>query len=65
MTIPDANLRAVITDSLGKARNASITRAEMATLTRIDAYNKGIRNLTGLEHATNLQWLWTWSCEGE
>ena len=55
VTIPDANLRAVIADSLGNARNASITRAEMATLTRIDAYNKGIRSLTGLEHATNLQ----------
>ena len=55
VTIPDANLRAVITDSLGKSRNASITRAEMATLTRIDAPRKGIRNLTGLEHATNLQ----------
>ena len=53
--IPDANLRAVIADSLGKARNASITRAEMATLTRLDAPNKGIRSLTGLEHATNLQ----------
>ena len=57
VTIADANLRAVIADSLGKARNASITRAEMATLTRIDAPNKGIRSLTGLEHATNLQTL--------
>ena len=55
--IPDANLRAVIADSLDKASGAPITRAEMATLTRIDAPNKGIRNLTGLEHATNLQWL--------
>ena len=52
--IPDANLRAVIADSLGKAHNASITRAEMATLIRIVAPNKGIRSLTGLEHATNL-----------
>ena len=34
---------------------ASITRAEIATLTRIDASNKGIRSLAGLEHATNLQ----------
>ena len=34
VTIADANLRAVIVDSLGKAHNASITRAEMATLTR-------------------------------
>ena len=55
VTIPDANLRAVIADSLGKASGAPITRAEMASLTRIDAPNKGIRNLTGLEHATNLQ----------
>ena len=54
VTIADANLRAVIADSLGKARNAPVTRAEMATLTRIAAPNKGVRNLTGLEHATNL-----------
>ena len=54
VAIPDANLRAVIADSLGKAPDASITRAEMATLTRIDAPNKGIRSLTGLEHATNV-----------
>ena len=53
--IPDANLRAVIANRLGKASGAPITRAEMATLTRIDATNQGIRNLTGLEHATNLQ----------
>ena len=57
VTIPDANLRAVIADSLGKARGAPITRAEMATLTKLVARNKGIRSLTGLEHATNLQWL--------
>ncbi len=57
MTIADANLRAVISDSLGKAGNAPITRAEMATLTGFDASNKGIRNLTGLEHAVNLGWL--------
>ena len=57
-SISDANLRTVIGDSLGKARNASITRAEMATLTRLDASNKGIRSLAGLEHATNLQTLY-------
>ena len=53
--IPDANLRAVVADSLGKVSGAPITRAEMATLARLDAPNKGIRSLTGLEHATNLQ----------
>ena len=55
VAIPDANLRTAIEAALGKERGAPITRAEMATLTRIDAPNKGIRNLTGLEHATNLQ----------
>ena len=53
--IPDANLRAVIADSLGKARNAPITPAEMATLTSLDAQDMGIRDLTGLEFATNLK----------
>ena len=52
--IPDANLRAVIEDSLGKARGAPITPDEMASLTRFDAPNKNIRDLTGLEFATNL-----------
>ena len=52
--IPDANLRAVIANSLGKARNASITRVEMATLTRLEASNANISDLTGLEFATGL-----------
>ena len=52
--IPDANLRAAIEAALGKASGAPITQAEMATLTRIDAPNEGIRSLTGLEHAINL-----------
>ena len=54
INILDANLRAVIADSLGKAINDPITAVEMATLTRLDAQNKDIRDLTGLEHATNL-----------
>ena len=55
--IPDANLRAVIADSLGKASGEAITTAEMATLTRLEAPNKDISDLTGLKHATNLEWL--------
>ena len=55
--IPDANLRAVIADSLGKASDAPITQAEMASLTRLKAPNKNIRALTGLEFAINLTWL--------
>ena len=55
--IPDVNLRAVITENLGKAPNAPITVEEMATLERIFPENKGISDLTGLEFATNLEWL--------
>ena len=54
VVISDANLRAVISDSLGKARGAPITRADMATLRRIEARNANINNLTGLEFATEL-----------
>ena len=57
VNIPDANLRAVIADALGKAPNAPITPDEMATLTELDARDQGIRDLTGLEFATNLTWL--------
>ena len=53
--IPDTNLRAVIEEALGKAPGASITQADMARLRRIDADEKGISDLTGLEHATGLE----------
>ena len=52
--IPDANLRAAIETALGKSRNASITRAEMATLKHLGAPNSNISDLTGLEFATGL-----------
>ena len=54
VSIPDANLRAVIADNLGKERDAPITTAEMATLNDLRAVQKNIRDLTGLEYATNL-----------
>ncbi len=52
--MPDANLRAVIRDALGKSRFAPITVKDMASLTTLDASNRNIRDLTGLESATNL-----------
>ena len=55
VNIPDANLRAAIEEALGKTSNARITAEEMATLTRLDAVNRNISNLTGLESATNLE----------
>ena len=59
--IPDAYLRALISYSLGKARDAPITRADMATLTSLrhtpSTGRWEINNLTGLEFATNLDTL--------
>ena len=54
VTIPDANLRAAIAETLGKEPNSQMTRADMAKLTRLEAHNRDIRDLTGLEFATNL-----------
>ena len=53
--IPDPNLRAVIAEALGKGPGDSITVADIARLTRIDADERGITDLTGLEHATRLE----------
>ena len=52
--IPDANLRAAIETALRKASGAPITRAEMASLTRLEASDSDIRDLIGLEFATGL-----------
>ncbi len=52
---PDPNLRAAIEDALGKAPKSTITVAEMATLERLDANGKDIKDLRGLEFATNLE----------
>ena len=54
VNIPDANLRAAINKALGKASGDSITIADMARLTHLEARNANISDLTGLESATNL-----------
>ena len=54
VNIPDPNLRNAIEKALSKARGATITPADMTTLTALSATNQNIANLTGLEHATNL-----------
>ncbi len=55
LIIPDVNLRSAIVEALGKEdMTAPITLAEMATLTRLYANNRGIQDLTGIEFATNL-----------
>ena len=55
--IPDPNLRAAIAEALGKGPNAPITAAEMARLGRLDVERRGIRDLTGIQFATNLRLL--------
>ena len=58
--IPDTNLRAAVEAALGKAKGDPITPSEMAALTHLEASETGIRNLTGLEGATNLIDLGLW-----
>ena len=52
--IPDSNLRAAIAEKLGKAPD-SITETDLARLTELVADERGIRDLTGLEHAVRLE----------
>ncbi len=51
--IPDANLRAVIEEAIGKAPGTPITVKEMATI--VDIGVREVRELTGIEFATNLE----------
>ena len=55
VNIPDTNLREAINEALGKAPDARVTVDEMETLTRLEANNRRISDLTGLETATNLE----------
>ena len=53
--IPDPNLRTLIAEELGKSPNAPITAEEMKRLTFLSKIeDQGIRDLTGLQFATNL-----------
>ena len=55
--IPDPNLRIVVEATLDKELDHPITVEEIATLTRLDARDAHISDLTGLEFATNLRLL--------
>ena len=54
VNIPDTNLRAAVETVFGKAEDYPIAPSEMTTLTRLEARNANISDLTGLEFATNL-----------
>ena len=52
--IPDPNLRQAVRDALNLPHGIPITQAGMGQLTGLDAGHRRIADLTGLEHATNL-----------
>ena len=54
VSIPDANLRAVVRTALGLTEDDILTQQKMHGLTRLSAPTHGITNLTGLEHAIRL-----------
>ena len=53
--IPDLQLRAAIHKTLGKSQSVQLTSEDMLRLRELHADRKGIRDVTGLEHATNLE----------
>ena len=57
VTVPDAALRAKIAQTLGKLGAGQLTAGDMLALTRLDAPNANIQELTGLEYAHNLRTL--------
>jgi hypothetical protein len=54
VSFPDANLEAAVRDALRKPEEG-ITVDDMATLGVLDADDRGISDLSGLEHAVNLR----------
>ncbi|RKU29069.1 hypothetical protein C6499_09360 [Candidatus Poribacteria bacterium] len=56
--IPDLSLRAVIEVALDKEASEAITQMDMASLESFDAFESGVRNITGLEYAINLSELY-------
>ena len=53
--IPDENLRTKIANALGRSRNSQLTAEDMSKLTKLEAPNANIQNLTGIEYAYNLK----------
>ena len=55
--MPDANLRTSVRGMLNLAPNDALTHQTMTGLTGLVTSRSQIKDLTGLEHATNLRWL--------
>ncbi len=52
--IPDAILRAIVEEELGKSPNAPITVEEMESLIELRSRDRRVHDLTGIQFATNL-----------
>ena len=57
VSIPDANLAAAVRETLQLAPGDALTTQALLELTFLEAPNRGITALTGLEHAHNLRYL--------
>ena len=57
ITIEDENLRNVILDKLNKDYDYNILRSDLESITDLDASNKGIKSLAGLEYCSSLKTL--------
>ena len=55
VSIGDANLRRWLEIAMGKTAGTTITQLDMAALAHFSAWNAGIRDVAGLEHAVNLR----------
>ena len=54
--MPDPNLRQAVRDQLALPADNPLLKTDMKRLTGLDGRKRGITDITGLEHATYLQW---------
>ena len=57
ISVPDKNLKKAIQEKLGLNPHANITDRDMKTFRSLKLEDKGITNISGLEHATELEHL--------
>ena len=58
--VPDLNLRQAIRETLALPDGVPLTQLEMLHLQRLKAWERDIKDLTGLQYATNLERLALW-----
>ena len=60
VTIPDPNLERAIRETLALPDGVPLTQLEMLRLQRLKAWSRDIKDLTGLQYATNIEYLILW-----